>query len=125
MKTITLLAIAFLFSVCSPTVATNQDSTPPNHKAYDALLNKYVDEKGMVDYSGFKKERQKLKDYLRNLEQNAPNDKWTENEKLAYWINAYNAFTLDLILEHHPVESIKDIGSKIQIPFVNSPWDIQ
>ncbi|MCK5368247.1 MAG: DUF547 domain-containing protein, partial [Cyclobacteriaceae bacterium] len=42
-----------------------------------------------------------------------------------YWINAYNAFTVKLIIDHYPLESIKDIGSAIQIPFVNSPWDIK
>ena len=41
---------------------------------------------------------------------------------MAYWINAYNAYTIRLILDHYPVQSIKDIGSKIQIPFVTTPW---
>ena len=42
---------------------------------------------------------------------------------MAYWINAYNAFTVELVLDHYPVESIKDI--KRGIPFVNSVWDIR
>ena len=41
---------------------------------------------------------------------------------MAYWINAYNAYTIRLILNHYPVKSIKDIGSSIQIPFVTTPW---
>ena len=41
------------------------------------------------------------------LESNAPAKSWTRDQELAYWINAYNAYTLDLILEHYPVKSIK------------------
>lgn len=79
----------------------------------------------MVSYTGFQQDRKILKAYLSKLEANPPDpEKWTREERLAYWINLYNAFTIDLVLEHYPVSSIKDIGSKIQIPFVNSPWDI-
>lgn len=96
-----------------------------SHTSYDGLLQKYVDEKGMVDYKGLGKERPKLKSYLKMIESNPPQKSWTENEKLAYWINAYNAFTLELILDNYPVKSIKDIGATIKIPFVNTPWDIK
>lgn len=41
---------------------------------------------------------------------------------MACWVNAYNAFTLQLILDHYPLKSIKDIGPRVQIPFVNTPW---
>lgn len=44
---------------------------------------------------------------------------------MAYWINAYNAFTIKLITNYYPLKSIKDIGSTIQIQFVNTPWDIK
>lgn len=102
------------------------EAQPPNHQVFTALLQKHVDEEGMVDYKGFQQDRQQLKAYLETLEKNPPNpEAWTEAEQLAYWINAYNAFTIDLVLEHYPLESIKDIGSSIQVPFVNSPWDIK
>jgi hypothetical protein len=42
---------------------------------------------------------------------------------MAFWINAYNAFTVKLVVDHYPVKSIKDI--KRGIPFVNSVWDIK
>lgn len=95
------------------------------HKPFDALLQKYVDDKGMVDYKGLQADRSKLKGYLTTLEQNAPKDSWSESERLAYWINVYNAYTLDLILEHYPVKSIKEIGSTIKIPFVSTAWDVK
>lgn len=98
---------------------------PVSHDAFDALLKKHVDDKGMVNYKGLKAERPELKSYLSALESNAPNSSWSQDEQLAYWINAYNAYTLDLILEHYPVKSIKDIGSLIKIPFVSTAWDVK
>lgn len=99
--------------------------TGVSHSAFDEILQKYVDEDGMVNYKGVAAERTKLKSYLKMLEDNAPMGSWSEDEKLAYWINAYNAFTIELILEHYPVQSIKEIGAAIKIPFVNTPWDIK
>ncbi|WP_436514775.1 DUF547 domain-containing protein [Ekhidna sp. To15] len=96
-----------------------------SHSGFDELLLKYVDDQGMVNYKGLKSDRVKLKSYLSILESNAPQKSWTRDQKLAYWINAYNAYTLDLILEHYPVKSIKDIGSTIKIPFVSTAWDIK
>ncbi|MDQ4139268.1 MAG: DUF547 domain-containing protein, partial [Bacteroidota bacterium] len=66
-----------------------------------------------------------LKQYLKTLSDNPPSPTWSQAEELAYWINAYNAFTLQLILRNYPLKSIKDIGSKITIPFVNTPWDVK
>ena len=96
-----------------------------SHDSFDKLLQKYVDDNGMVNYKGLKSDRTQLKSYLSILENNAPQKSWTRDQKLTYWINAYNAYTLDLILEHYPVKSIKDIGSTIKIPFVSTAWDVK
>lgn len=95
---------------------------PPSHEPYSELLGKYVDKEGMVNYQGFIREQEKFDRYLNALSNNPPEASWTRSEKMAYWINAYNAFTIKLIMNHYPVESIKDIGPAIQIPFVNTPW---
>lgn len=100
----------------TPTVA------PVDHSAYDRLLKKYVNEKGLVNYKGFKSEEKAFNAYLDMLSKNPPAASWSKNEQMAYWINAYNAYTIRLILDHYPVKSIKDIGSKIKIPFVTTPW---
>ncbi|GAB4025615.1 DUF547 domain-containing protein [Spirosoma gilvum] len=107
-----LLATAFT----EPAVA------PVDHSAYDRLLKKYVNEKGLVNYKGFKSEEKTFNEYLAMLSKNPPAASWSKNEQMAYWINAYNAYTIRLILDHYPVKSIKDIGSKIKIPFVTTPW---
>ena len=97
-----------------------------DHSLFDNLLKTHVDKEGWVDYEGFLKDRATLNKYLELLKANPPvEESWSRDEQLAYWINAYNAFTVDLVLQHYPVTSIKDIGSKIQIPFINSPWDIK
>jgi hypothetical protein len=53
-----------------------------------------------------------------------PGEAWSDYDKLAYWINVYNAFTIKLILDHKPKHSIKDITT-IFFPYVNSPWQIE
>lgn len=97
----------------------------PSHDAFDALLKKHVNAQGGVNYEAFKNDEAPLNAYLKSMMTNTPADSWSDNEKLTYWINVYNALTIQLILKYYPVESIKDIGSSIQIPFVNTPWDIE
>lgn len=111
---------------CSSLNPSKTGSVPPDHKLFDVLLEKYVDEYGNVDYKGFLEDEHELNSYLDQLKDNPPDvDKWSTNDQVAYWINVYNAFTVKLILDNYPVKSIKDIGAKIQIPFINSPWDIK
>lgn len=80
-----------------------------NHKIFNQLLQKHVSEKGDVDYLGFKTDYKKLRSYIFELGKNTPQNDWLKEEKLVYWINAYNAFTIDLILRNYPLNSIKDI----------------
>ena len=117
---------AIFMKGCSALDPQQANTQPVSHELFDTLLKKHVDDEGLVAYSGFAEDRPQLDQYLKLLTANPPNDQhWNESEKLAYWINFYNAFTIDLILDHYPVESIKDIGSKLQVPFVNTPWDIK
>ena len=96
-----------------------------DHSVFDRLLKKHVDESGLVDYQKFNKDQPLLRQYLNSLSRNEPDSiLWTESEQIAYWINLYNAFTTELILDHYPLESIRDIGTKIPIVFGKSAWDI-
>nr|WP_293837481.1 DUF547 domain-containing protein [uncultured Arsenicibacter sp.] len=103
-------------------MAFTEPTAAVDHSAYDRLLKKYVNEKGLVNYKGFKSDEKVFNDYLAMLSKNPPAASWSKNEQMAYWINAYNAYTIRLILDHYPLKSIKDIGSKIKIPFVTTPW---
>jgi len=80
-----------------------------DHTDWHSLLQKHVSDKGNVNYKEFKKNSKKLKDYITLLSQNVPNSTWKKESKLAYWINAYNALTVDLIIQNYPIKSIKDI----------------
>ncbi|MBK6859683.1 MAG: DUF547 domain-containing protein [Saprospiraceae bacterium] len=93
-----------------------------SHNLWSDILNSSVDTNGNVDYKRIMKDSIQLNEYLEKLSNNPPRPTWTVNESKAYWINAYNAFTIQLILRNYPIRSIKDIGSRI--PFINSTWDI-
>ncbi len=80
-----------------------------DHTSWNTLLSNYVSEAGNVDYKGFKTEWASLRNYLATLSENMPAGNWTGEDKLAYWMNAYNAMTVDLILRNYPLTSIKDI----------------
>ena len=81
-----------------------------DHSVFDALLRKHVDQDGWVDYEGFRSDAVSLDAYIASIG-NAPFANLGRDEKLAFLINAYNAFTLRLILDHYPIKSIKDIPS--------------
>lgn len=82
-----------------------------DHSAFDELLRKHVDSAGWVDYRGFQKDADRLDRYLEQLA-DAPFEKLGRNEKLALLINAYNAFTIRLILDYYPLESIQNIPNE-------------
>ena len=80
-----------------------------DHSGFNALLQKNVSAEGKVNYKAFKKDRTVLRMYLHALGRKTPTENWSKQEKLAYWINAYNAMTIDLIIRNQPIGSIKDI----------------
>lgn len=91
------------------TSSTANSAVNVDHSEWSSLLKKYVNDKGFVDYKGFKKDEAKLDSYLTMLSKMEPNDKWSVQELLAYYINIYNAATVKLILNNYPTKSIKDI----------------
>jgi len=61
---------------------------------YDRLLHNYVTDQGWVDYAGLTRERGALNRFLEQLAKASPNSFKNDTERLAFWINSYNAFTL-------------------------------
>ena len=87
-----------------------------DNRLYAELLKKYV-RAGKVNYAGFKKEEAKLDRYLKILE-NVDPARLPRDEQFAFYANAYNAWTIKLILTGYPgIDSIKDLGSVFR-----SPW---
>ncbi len=89
---------------------SRSDGPAFDHSAFDALLRKHVDDDGWVDYEGLRSDAASLDTYITSL-RDAPFADLGRDEKLALFINAYNAFTLRLILDHYPIKSIKSIPS--------------
>ena len=119
-KTLLQVSVLFLITLIQlPAAATSADDADAVHAPYSALLQKYVQGNG-VAYDAWDKnaaDLQSLKDYLAEMAAQNPGD-WEKDRALAYWLNLYNALTLNLILENYPVKSIKDLGSLLK-----SPWN--
>jgi hypothetical protein len=82
------------------------------HKLWTEILKTHVTKDGTVNYKTLQKDPEKLENYISKLDEFCSNKMIQSLEKgaqLAFWINAYNAFTVDLIIKHYPVTSIKEI----------------
>ena len=80
------------------------------HESFNKLLKKYVDKNGMVNYKAWHAsttDRSTLTTYLEHLGQASFNQPAQRNAQLAYWINAYNAVTIEGILRVYPTKSIR------------------
>jgi hypothetical protein len=112
-----LCALALgLTLLASRTAAAQFDQS---HALFDAVLKQRV-KNARVDYAGLKAHPEDLNRYLGQVAavRKAEFKKWGEAEQIAFLSNAYNAYTLKLIIDHYPLKSIKDIGN-----FINGPWD--
>jgi Protein of unknown function, DUF547 len=112
----TLKETLILIFTCVTISVTTQNF---NHSKWNEILQSCVNNDGKVDYNGFKADAKNLETYLNALSENMPKDSWTKAEKLAYWINAYNAFTIKLIIDNYPLKSIKDIEKPWSKKFIS------
>jgi len=103
MKKYLILIIPLLFSI----TCSNAQSNKFDHSIFDALLSTNVDESGMVNYPAFIN-NQKFATYLKAIG-NADISSFTEEEKLAFYINAYNATVIKNVIEHLPINSPMDV----------------
>jgi len=114
-----------LLSIAALLVSVNALAFDHGYKAWDDLLKKHVKyvqdgNASRVDYAGFAKDRAQLKAVLDEYSRvtRTEFDSWTKPQQQAFLINAYNGFTVELILTKYPdLKSIRDLGS-----FVTKPW---
>jgi hypothetical protein len=99
--TVLMLGLASLFAEAQPKTAPGQ--------VWDELLQRHVSPDGLVDYRGFKRDEASLDAYLAYLGRHMPEGDWSREARMAWWINAYNAFTVKRILQYYPVQSMMDI----------------
>jgi Protein of unknown function, DUF547 len=112
-----ILFFAALFTTTLMTMTASAQSFDHSHAAFSALLKKHVvlvegGKTSKVNYVEFEKDRAALKSYLETVSKvsEAEFNGWTKPQRMAFLINAYNGFTLELILQNYPTKSIKDIG---------------
>jgi hypothetical protein len=79
------------------------------HERLEQQLEYFVAPNGLVNYKEWQKEQHALRAYLQALEDHSPQTYWTTANRKAYWINAFNAATIAKVLEHYPLQSVKDI----------------
>ena len=111
-----------IFCLSVMTLPLNQNPTEEselvNHKLWDEVLLDNVSESGIVNYKGISNSN-KFKKYLDQLSHSNPfGSNWTKNDQLSFWLNAYNAFTVKLIIDNHVKSSIKEITNPWGLDFI-------
>ncbi|NKB87306.1 MAG: DUF547 domain-containing protein [Acidobacteria bacterium] len=100
-----LIAIALL----APSAATAQQSDM--YATWERTLAEFVNDEGLVDYAGLKtRGLGDLQAFMDVLARTDPNTFATEAERMAFWINAYNAVVIWQVVERHPIDSVRDVG---------------
>lgn len=105
----------------SPSAPVSMDQV--DHSPWDELVGRYVNDRGQVDYRGWKasaKDRASLQDYLKRLSGASTRLPAQRSAILAFWINAYNAVTVEGILREYPTSSIRNHTAKL---FGYNIWD--
>lgn len=77
------------------------------HNKCANILNNFVDDRGMVDYRAIKQRRSELKEVLDAFDDLDPNEynSWPKEDKIAFWLNAYNMQLLNVIVRNYPIQS--------------------
>ncbi len=108
-----LLLFAFVGNASSPQ-KISEDAPRMNYTLWKQVLDKYVDESGLVNYAGIKKNPKEFNAFVKKLEGWHLTNSTAQQELMSFWINVYNVFAIKLVLDNYPLDSIKD---------VSKPWD--
>ena len=89
------------------TMGSAIQAEPLSNDLYAGVLKVYVNDQGLVNYKELKANRRDLDAYLALMNGVSASDyeKWAAEEKIAFWINAYNALTLKSIIDHYPIQA--------------------
>jgi hypothetical protein len=83
------------------------------HEYFNRVLERFVDNQGQVNYKDLKEHSENLDKYYQLLSSYSPDSHPdlfpTEPSKLAYWLNAYNAAAIKIVLTHYQISSVKDV----------------
>ena len=96
----------------TPTVTEEKKTVFP-HDSFNLVLQRFVNELGQVDYSALKKDPHDLDLYYQLVASYSPDSHpdmfHTNNHKLAYWINAYNAAAIKTVITYYPIQSVLEV----------------
>lgn len=90
----------------------------PDYKSWDTFLKKYVSASGDVDYKSIKANKKELEAITKTFSATSVLTSWSKNDQLAFWINTYNVFTIDLVVNHYPIKSIQNLDG-------GKTWDVK
>ncbi len=87
---------------------TAEQDRPEFYAKYERVLRKYVDKNGNVDYPLLRRKRGDIVDVANAFDRIKLKEQinWSDNEKIAMWINAYNIFTLKVIIDNYPIKPL-------------------
>jgi hypothetical protein len=108
-----LLLTCFFLFIAPPLSGQGDPRT-----AWAELLREHVTEGGYVDYDGIRADRELLDRSLSSFKDEVPKEGASDKERIAYWIDVYNAFAIQLVLEHYPIGSIRDIDRAFERKFI-------
>ncbi|MCR4343498.1 MAG: DUF547 domain-containing protein, partial [Candidatus Scalindua sp.] len=107
MKTIILMLVLTIVHGLAIKVSASERDNPGS--IFDGLLGRYVSEEGLVDYKGLKNDNG-IKKYIEYLSNTDPRSLPSDKHRMAFWINAYNAFVIKGVLDEYPIKSVRDVG---------------
>lgn len=121
-------SLAALLALVGLLVGSAAQATELNYQHFAAALEQYVDDTGLVYYQGLKANPQELKEFVTQVDQldRAVYEQWGDQTKIAFWINAYNALTLQAIIDNYPIQVSfwkAAIYPKNSIRQINGVWD--
>ena len=103
---ITMLVLTMIYGTAITVSASGNDD--PN-SLLDSVLGRYVSKDGLVHYKGLKENKDFMR-YIEYLSTTDPDKLPTDKHRMAFWINAYNAFVLKGVLEEYPIKSVLGVG---------------
>ncbi|MGR3218799.1 MAG: DUF547 domain-containing protein [Candidatus Anammoxibacter sp.] len=103
---VTVLIIA-TYTCITPNVFASANEDPVSK--FDRVLGRHVTNDGLVDYIGLKKDKEFF-EFIKYIADTNPGSLPTDKDRLAFWINAYNAFVLFGVIEEYPIKSVLKVG---------------
>jgi len=107
MKFLVLILVLIIGHSMMDTAYASKKDDPDS--IFDGILGRYVSEDGFVNYKRLKEDNEFMK-YIEYLSNTDPDGLPSDKDRLAFWINAYNAFVLKGVLDEYPIKSVRDVG---------------